>query len=81
MTLHKKYTLLVIAASLLIGSVVCANTKPNIVFILADDMPWYGTATDQEKGYGGSFMKWRNTPNIDALCRDGMGSGQGRASG
>ena len=30
MELHKKYTLLVVAASLLIGSVVRANMKSNI---------------------------------------------------
>ncbi len=51
MKLYKNYTLLVVAASLLIGSVVSANTKPNIVFILVGDMPWYGTATEQQEGY------------------------------
>lgn len=72
MELRRKCTLLVVAASLLIGSVVRADIKPNIVFILVDDMPWYGTATEQQKGYGGSVMKLRNTPNVNALARDGM---------
>lgn len=72
MKLNMKSIFLVIAASLLIGSVVSANTKPNIVFILVDDMPWYGTATMQQEGYGGSAMKWRNTPNIDTIGKEGM---------
>ncbi len=72
MKTHKKYTLLVVAASLLIGSAVSAKMKPNIVFILVDDMPWYGIATEQQEGYGGSAMKWRNTPNIDAIGKEGM---------
>ncbi len=69
---YKKYTFLMTVAALLIGSAVHANTKPNIVFILADDMPWYGTATMQQEGYGGSAMKWRNTPNIDTIGKEGM---------
>ncbi|VGO15740.1 Arylsulfatase [Pontiella desulfatans] len=72
MKTHKKSTLLVAAASLLLGSVAAANSKPNIVFILVDDMPWYGTATMQEEGFGGSAMKWRNTPNIDTIGKEGM---------
>ena len=64
--------LLLAALTLLIGNALSAATKPNIVFILVDDMPWYGTATEQQAGYAGSAMKWRNTPNIDAIGREGM---------
>ena len=46
--------------------------KPNIVLILVDDMPWYGTATEQQEGFAGSKMEWRNTPHIDALAKRGM---------
>ena len=40
--------LLLAALTLLIGNALSAATKPNIVFILVDDMPWYGTATEQQ---------------------------------
>ena len=40
------------------------ESRPNIVFILADDLGWRDTAL-----YGSSFYR---TPNIDALARRGM---------
>ena len=40
-----------------------ANKKPNIVFILADDMGW------ADIGYHGSLIQ---TPNLDRLARDGV---------
>ncbi len=41
-----------------------AETKPNIVFILIDDMGW------KDLGYMGS--EYYETPNIDSLARQGM---------
>jgi len=41
-----------------------AATKPNIVFILADDLGWH-----QLGSYGSTFYE---TPNIDRLAREGM---------
>jgi len=41
-----------------------AQRKPNIVFIMADDLAW------ADVGYNGA--EFYETPSIDALCRSGM---------
>jgi len=41
-----------------------ASTKPNIVFIMADDLAW------ADVGFNGT--KFYETPNIDSLCEGGM---------
>src|SRR5438094_981398 len=43
---------------------VARATRPNVVFILADDLGWRDTSL-----YGSKFCE---TPNIDALARRGM---------
>lgn len=53
----------IIAASV-VPAIAATAEKPNIVFLLADDLGW----TDL-KCYGSSFHE---TPNIDQLARDGM---------
>ena len=40
------------------------KNKPNVVFILADDLGWHDTSL-----YGSAFCE---TPNIDALAKRGM---------
>ncbi len=49
---------------LLCGSVASAADKPNVVFILADDLGW------TDLGVQGS--KYYKTPNIDRLAAEGM---------
>lgn len=49
---------------LLLGGGSYAQDKPNIVFILADDMGWKDLAC-----YGNRFIE---TPNIDALAQNGI---------
>jgi arylsulfatase A len=49
-----------------------ANDKPNVLFILADDL-----------GYGGLNCygtDWLETPNLDRLCSEGMRFTEGYAS-
>ncbi|MFC7335952.1 sulfatase [Haloferula chungangensis] len=49
---------------LLVGSTTAQAGKPNIVFIIADDLGW------ADVGYNGA--EFYETPNIDALCKSGM---------
>lgn len=46
------------------NNAVIANTPPNIIFLLADDLGW------MDVGYMGS--KYYETPNIDQLAKEGM---------
>ncbi len=52
--------------SLVVGTLQCSKheEKPNIIFILIDDMSWADPAC-----YGSEFYE---TPNIDRLAEDGM---------
>ena len=59
-------TFLTILMICVFGEVLSAQTKPNIVVILADDMG-YGTANC----YGAAQSHIR-TPNIDLLAKEGM---------
>ncbi|NQT39677.1 MAG: sulfatase-like hydrolase/transferase [Planctomycetes bacterium] len=40
-----------------------ADTQPNILYVVADDLGW------ADVGFHGSKIK---TPNIDRLCREGI---------
>lgn len=62
----KKYHLITITLLLLISSPCCAqqNTRPNMVFILADDLGWRDLGA-----FGSEFYE---TPNIDRLAAEGM---------
>ena len=58
-----KHTILLLAV-LLLTPLHSAERKPNIIFIMADDLGWTDTAT-----YG---SKYYETPNIDKLAAQGM---------
>ena len=55
---------LFVCCALLAGSALAQSARPNIVYILADDLGWTDTAT-----YG---SKYYETPNIDRLATQGM---------
>ena len=52
------------SVALLLGSAMAQAEKPNIVFIIADDLGW------ADVGYNGA--EFYETPNIDALRKSGM---------
>jgi arylsulfatase A-like enzyme len=46
--------------------------KPNIVLILIDDMPWFGTPVRMDADMPASAMAFRNMPNVEKLAAQGM---------
>ena len=82
-----KRTLVVFCA--LFVSVHCAaatvradsrDTRPNIVFILIDDMPWYGTSVRMDADNPGSAMAYIEMPNVEKLAKQGMTFRNARAA-
>lgn len=58
---------------LILGSTfLIAQDKPNFIFILVDDMPWFGTSVEQMEGESASKMTYRRTPNIASIAENGM---------
>jgi arylsulfatase A-like enzyme len=64
--------LLLCALAPLPESRAAAQSKPNIVFILIDDMPWYGTSVRMDATLPGSGMAFLKTPHIARLADQGM---------
>jgi arylsulfatase A-like enzyme len=66
--MKKEISILVLVIILLISSKGFSQnkivSKPNIIFILADDLGW------QDVGFMGS--KWFETPNLDALAKESL---------
>ncbi|MDD7986565.1 sulfatase [Lentisphaera marina] len=59
--------------NLLISSIcLMAQEKPNFIFILVDDMPWFGTSVEQMEGESSSKMVYRRTPHIASIAENGM---------
>ena len=52
----------------------------NIVFILIDDMPWFGTPVRMDADMPGSAMAFRNMPNVEKLAAQGMTFRNARAA-
>ncbi|MEM6911762.1 MAG: sulfatase [Verrucomicrobiota bacterium] len=48
------------------------STPPNIVLILVDDMPWWGTSVAQKEGDPRSTSLYRDTPHVEKLAARGM---------
>jgi arylsulfatase A-like enzyme len=47
-------------------------SPPNIVFILIDDMPWFGTPVRMSPDLPESAMAFRHMPNVEKLAAQGM---------
>jgi arylsulfatase A-like enzyme len=54
--------------------------KPNIVFILVDDMPWYGTSVRMDADNPGSAMAYIKMPHVEKLAAQGMTFRNARAA-
>ncbi len=61
------------AASLMLQSALAAEKKPNVIFILADDLGYTDVSA-----YGSGFNE---TPNIDRLAREGLKFTNGYTNG
>lgn len=48
------------------------SPPPNIVFILIDDMPWFGTSVRMSPDRPDSTMAFRHMPNVETLAAQGM---------
>ena len=48
------------------------SAPPNIVFILIDDMPWFGTPVRMSPDLPESAMAFRHMPNVEKLAAQGM---------
>jgi len=48
------------------------SAHPNIVFILVDDMTWYGTQVNMDKDISASGMAFCSMPNVQKLSEQGM---------
>ncbi len=59
-------------AILLLSTSLQAADKPNIVLILIDDMPWYGTTVAMDDDIAWSRMTFRNMPSMDRFARQSM---------
>ncbi|MGE0760138.1 MAG: sulfatase [Pirellulaceae bacterium] len=78
--LFRCYVVLAIGVLLFCGLDAFAQTKPNIVFILVDDMPWYGTSVRMDAENPGSAMAYIEMPNVEKLAKQGMTFRNARAA-
>lgn len=53
---------------------------PNFVFILIDDMPWFGTSVAMDPSVPGSVMKFLEMPHLEKMARQSMIFRNARAS-
>lgn len=49
-----------------------STEKPNIVLILVDDMPWFGTPVEMDKSVPGSKIAFRTMPNVEKIAASSM---------
>ncbi len=54
--------------------------SPNIILILIDDMPWFGTPVRMSPELPGSAMAFRHMPDVEKLAAQGMTFRNARAA-
>lgn len=72
-----------LALATIFASTACpvnATDKPNFVFFLIDDMPWFGTPVRMDATMPDSAMAFRNMPNVETLAAQGMTFRNARAA-
>jgi len=67
-------------ACLAFAATLKAADRPNIVFILIDDMPWFGTPVRMDADMPASAMAFRHMPNVEKLAAQGMTFRNARAA-
>ncbi|KKK73309.1 hypothetical protein LCGC14_2895120, partial [marine sediment metagenome] len=70
--------LMMLITACLAWPVLAADTKPNIVFILADDLGWQDVGFARAEFAGAEFFE---TPHIDALAEQGTTFSAGHSGG
>ena len=75
MTKLRRFTFLFLCVGGLSAPTLAAERAaqpPNIVFILVDDMPWFGTPVRMSAALPESAMAFRHMPNVEKLAAQGM---------
>jgi len=78
--LATSFALMVPLAALLAADMPKTSAKPNIVFILIDDMAWFETPVRMDPDMPASAMAFRNMPHVEKLAAQGMTFSNARAA-
>jgi arylsulfatase A-like enzyme len=78
--LAASFALLAPLAALQAAAVPKTSARPNIVFVLIDDMPWFGTPVRMDADMPASAMAFRNMPHVEKLAAQGMTFRNARAA-
>ncbi len=72
--------ILALFSALVTTAIAYGSDQPNFVFILVDDMPWFGTPVRMDPDLPESAMAHRQMPHVERLAREGMTFRNARAA-